>query len=211
MDGLAAYWGQDWRRATERLQKVYKLNPRFRDVEVMLGQAHFELGVERQEAEVWDEARDAFQASLDLLPEFEEAKTRLAQVMDILIPPKRIELDLSDKLVTVYENHQPIHVFLSCTGRATAPTLPGRYQVLDKLPMAYASKWDLKMPWWLGIYWAGGSENGFHALPILSNGQVLWSGSLGTPCSFGCVVLDTPNAKFLYDWADIGTVVLIHR
>jgi hypothetical protein len=66
------------------------------------------------------------------------------------------------------------------------------------------------MPWWLGIYWAGGSENGFHALPILSNGRTLWSGSLGTGCSFGCIVLDTQDAIMMYNWTEIGDVVIVN-
>jgi lipoprotein-anchoring transpeptidase ErfK/SrfK len=78
------------------------------------------------------------------------------------------------------------------------------------MEMAYASKWSLEMPWWLGIYYAGGSENGFHALPLLSNGRILWRGALGTGCSFGCIVLDTDDAKMLYDWAKLGDAVLVN-
>ena len=209
IQGLETYWEQAWPRVVKYLAKLYARNPDFRDTRVMLGHAYYHVGTERQEAEVWDEARDAFEAALRLLPDLEDAKLRLAQVKDEIIPPRRIELDISEKLITLYEEHQPIRVFVCCTGRRSAPTLPGRYQVLDKLPMAYASKWDLNMPWWLGIYWAGGSENGFHALPILSNGRTLWRGALGTGCSYGCIVLDTKDAITLYNWADVGTVVLV--
>jgi hypothetical protein len=65
------------------------------------------------------------------------------------------------------------------------------------------------MPNWLGIYWAGSLENGIHALPILSNGQRLWDGYLGTRVSFGCVILGIADAQTLYDWADVGTPVVI--
>ena len=87
-------------------------------------------------------------------------------------------------------------------GLATSPTAPGTYRVLDKIPNAYASTWNLQMPYWLGIYYVGRIENGIHALPILSSGQTLWAGLLGRPASFGCVILDTASAKALYDWAD---------
>ena len=209
MTGLEAYWAQDWRGVTESLAKVYERNPSFRDTSEMLAEAYLRVGMERQGSEVYDEARDAYKAALNINPDMEEAQTRLEVVMDILIPPKRIEVDLSDKLCTLYENHQPIHVFPVCTGRASAPTIPGRYQIQSKMPEAYASKWGLRMPWWLGIYWAGGSENGFHALPILSNGNILWRSALGTGCSFGCIVLDTDHAIILYNWADIDDVVLV--
>jgi lipoprotein-anchoring transpeptidase ErfK/SrfK len=75
--------------------------------------------------------------------------------------------------------------------------------------MAYASKWDINMPWWLGIYYAGGSENGFHGLPQLQDGRTIWADRLGHPCSYGCIVLDTEDAVYLYNWADIGTVAFI--
>jgi lipoprotein-anchoring transpeptidase ErfK/SrfK len=109
------------------------------------------------------------------------------------------------------DNHQAIRRMIVCTGRANAPTLPGRYEVQTKLPQAYASKWDIYMPLWLGIYWAGGSENGIHALPLTRSGIVLWRERLGRPCSYGCIVVATEDQEWLYDWAELGTVVFIRR
>jgi lipoprotein-anchoring transpeptidase ErfK/SrfK len=37
----------------------------------------------------------------------------------------------------------------------------------------------------------------------------LWAGYLGTPISYGCVVLDTHEAHLLYEWVDVGTPVVI--
>ena len=65
------------------------------------------------------------------------------------------------------------------------------------------------MPHWLGLYWAGSTENGIHALPVTTGGQVLWAGYLGSPISFGCIVLGTYEAQLLYEWVDIGTPVSI--
>jgi lipoprotein-anchoring transpeptidase ErfK/SrfK len=67
------------------------------------------------------------------------------------------------------------------------------------------------MPYWLGIYWVGRIENGIHALPINADGTMLWDGYLGTPVSFGCIILSTENARTLYHWADIGTPVWIYH
>jgi lipoprotein-anchoring transpeptidase ErfK/SrfK len=52
-------------------------------------------------------------------------------------------------------------------------------------------------------------ENGIHALPETPGGQRLWGGYLGTPISFGCIVLGTEEARMLYEWARIGTPVSI--
>jgi lipoprotein-anchoring transpeptidase ErfK/SrfK len=81
--------------------------------------------------------------------------------------------------------------------------------VLDKIPLAYSSIWQLEMPYWLGIYYVGGIENGIHALPIRPDGTVMWGGLLGTRQSYGCVILDTEVARQIYEWAEIGTPVEI--
>jgi len=122
---------------------------------------------------------------------------------------KKIVVSISKQHLWAYSGDQVVFSFVASTGMARSPTAPGTYQVLDKIPMAYASTWNLQMPYWLGIYYVGRIENGIHALPILANGQRLWAGLLGRPASFGCVILDTVSAKRLYDWADIGTPVII--
>ena len=61
------------------------------------------------------------------------------------------------------------------------------------------------------IYKVGNLENGIHALPILSSGKTLWAGLLGQPASFGCVILGTADAQTLYNWAEVGTPVIIQK
>lgn len=119
-----------------------------------------------------------------------------------------ILVDISEQHMYAYGSDQLVFSFVASTGMNNA-TATGNFSVLDKIPNAYGSTWDLWMPNWLGIYWAGGLENGIHALPILSNGVTLWSGFLGRPISYGCVVLGTYEAELLYDWAEIGTPVEI--
>jgi lipoprotein-anchoring transpeptidase ErfK/SrfK len=121
---------------------------------------------------------------------------------------KLILVDISEQHMYVYDGDTLVYSFVVSTGRNNY-TKVGTFAVQDKIPNAYGSTWDIWMPNWLGIYYAGGSENGIHALPILPNGATLWSGYLGTPISYGCVVLDTYDAEVLYNWADIGTPVEI--
>jgi LysM repeat protein len=122
---------------------------------------------------------------------------------------KHIIVDVSDQRTYVYENGQLKWTFVVSTGIPGRATWRGEFRIQNKLPNAYASTWDLQMPYWLGFYWAGPLQNGFHALPILSNGVRLWEGLLGTPASYGCVILSTEDAPLLYDWADIGTPVTV--
>ena len=116
---------------------------------------------------------------------------------------------ISEQHMYVYGDGNLIWSWVTSTGERGRETAPGNFSVLNKIPNAYAYTWNLQMPYWLGIYWAGSLQNGIHALPILSNGQILWEGWLGTPVSYGCVILSTENAKTLYDWAEVGTLVKI--
>jgi lipoprotein-anchoring transpeptidase ErfK/SrfK len=121
---------------------------------------------------------------------------------------KHILVDISEQHMYVYENDALVYSFIASTGMGNS-TRVGTFSVLNKIPNAYGATWNIWMPNWLGIYWSGSLQNGIHALPILSNGATLWAGFLGTPISYGCVVLDTYDAQVLYNWADIGTPVEI--
>jgi lipoprotein-anchoring transpeptidase ErfK/SrfK len=121
---------------------------------------------------------------------------------------KYVLVDISEQHMYVYEGDSLVYSFVASTGMNNA-TRVGSFSVLDKIPNAYGATWDLWMPNWLGIYWSGTLENGIHALPILSNGTQLWAGYLGTPISFGCVVLGVYESQLLYDWVEVGTPVEI--
>ena len=121
---------------------------------------------------------------------------------------KYILVDISEQHMYVYEGDVLVYSFVASTGMNNA-TRVGTFSVLEKIPNAYGSTWNIWMPNWLGIYWSGNLQNGIHALPILPNGATLWAGYLGVPISYGCVVLDTYDAQVLYDWADVGTPVEI--
>jgi LysM repeat protein len=122
---------------------------------------------------------------------------------------QKVVVSISRQHLWAYSGDKVVFSFVASTGLSSSPTKPGSYRVLDKIPNAYASTWNLQMPYWLGIYYVGRIENGIHALPILSNGQTLWAGLLGRPASFGCVILDTASSKQLYDWVEVGTPVII--
>lgn len=122
---------------------------------------------------------------------------------------RRILIDLSEQHLYAFEGDELIYSFVASSGAAPTYTRTGEFRVQSKIPNAYGATWSIWMPHWLGIYWAGGSENGIHGLPLLPNGQTLWAGHLGTAISYGCVVLGTYEAQSLYLWAEIGTPVII--
>ena len=121
---------------------------------------------------------------------------------------KYILVDISEQHMYVYEGDMLVYSFVASTGMNNATSV-GTFSVLNKIPNAYGATWNIWMPNWLGIYWAGGLQNGIHALPILPNGATLWAGYLGIPISYGCIVLGSYEAELLYNWADVGTPVEI--
>jgi len=136
---------------------------------------------------------------------------------DILLPlpivrDKRIVIDISEQKMTVYENGQVRNTHIISTGMDDSPTMAGIFQIQSHEINAYASNWDLYMPHFMGIYEAWPDfMNGIHGLPLLSNGQRLWASNLGSPASYGCIILNLAAAEDLFYWAEDGVVVEIIR
>jgi tetratricopeptide (TPR) repeat protein len=218
--GLQKFEQSDWAGAIQWFTKVSRIDAGYLNTPELLFRAYYNQGLILKKQKDLEGALKMFQAAVDLDATNIEARTELAVVKLALAPPpppppgengeKWIDVNLTTQRFRAYEGKKLLYDFKTSTGETARPTQPGRYQVLDKIPMAYSSFWRLWMPYWMGIYWAGASENGIHALPILRNGQTLWAGYLGRRVSFGCVILDTSAAKLIYDWADIGIPVIIH-
>lgn len=121
---------------------------------------------------------------------------------------KNIVVNITQQHLYAYLGNTLVYNFVISTG-ADDSTSSGTFSVLDKIPFAYSDPWGFWMPDGLGIYWVGDMENGIHALPVLPDESVIWGEDIGTPISHGCVVLNTDDARMLYNWADIGTQVEI--
>jgi lipoprotein-anchoring transpeptidase ErfK/SrfK len=129
-----------------------------------------------------------------------------------VVPGKRIVISIAEQHLWTYESGALRSDHVISTGIARSPTLPGLFQVQSHFENAYASRWDLWMPHFLGIYDAlPGFTNGIHGLPLLSSGVRLWGNVLGRPASYGCIILDLEAAEELYAWAEDGVVVEIRR
>jgi hypothetical protein len=127
-----------------------------------------------------------------------------------LVPNKRIEIDLPEQRLRAYEDDEIVFDFTCSSGMTSTPTIAGQFQVLFKERNAYAPRWSLDMPYFMGVYYEGPDfANGIHELPINASGQRLWSSVLGWPASYGCIILDVGDAERLYHWAPVGTLVEI--
>jgi hypothetical protein len=127
-----------------------------------------------------------------------------------LVPDKRILISIPEQRLRTFYRGEQIGQYVISTGVEDSPTMPGVFQVRTHELNAYASRWDLYMPHFLGIYEASpGFMNGIHGLPMLSSGRRLWAGALGRPASYGCIIMELEAAEELYEWAEDGVVVEI--
>ena len=137
------------------------------------------------------------------------------------VPNKRIIVDLQSQWLVAFENRQVRFSWGISSGRETAPTYPGVFQILTHNPKSFGSSYALcsdlgtncnqwEMFWFMGIYEVvPGLMNGFHGAVRLPNGNLLGGGYTYEPTTFGCIMSLNSRAKELYDWAETGTVVEI--
>jgi lipoprotein-anchoring transpeptidase ErfK/SrfK len=118
---------------------------------------------------------------------------------------KKIVVSLSQQSMWVYKGDQVVMSSLVSTGRAGFETPLGNYAILSKLTSQtmegviggeYYNVPDV--PWVMYF------TNSGHALH-----GTYWHNNFGTPMSHGCVNLPMDVAEWLYQWAPIGTPVLI--
>ena len=211
---------QDWQGASARLQQVYEIQPDYAQVSSLLYTSYMSACHELLVEGHLELAQENAQQALGVRPDSKQAQSLLQEIRARLAPPKptpvpayagdkRIEISLSEQRMYVWAGDQLVYQWVCSTGEPGRETVPGQFKILDKYPEAWASTWGIRMPYWMGIYWAGTLENGIHALPINPDGSRLWEGLLGSRVSYGCVILSTENARTLYNWAPVGTPVWI--
>ena len=129
-----------------------------------------------------------------------------------VVEGKRVVVSISQQRTWVYENGALKWEWPASTGIASSPTAPGVFQVQTHEPNAYAGNWDLWMPNFMGIYQPSPNVefmNGFHGFPTRDGANLLWTNNLGTPVTYGCILLSNENAAQLYKWAEQGVIVEI--
>jgi lipoprotein-anchoring transpeptidase ErfK/SrfK len=112
-----------------------------------------------------------------------------------------IDVDLSSQTVSAYVGHQPVKTFLVSTGTWRFPTVKGRFWIHTKF-----EKDDMRGPGYFfedvpyTMYFHKGY--GLHG--------TYWHADFGTPMSHGCVNLAVEDAKWLFRFAEVGTMVNVH-
>jgi lipoprotein-anchoring transpeptidase ErfK/SrfK len=112
-----------------------------------------------------------------------------------------IDVNLTEQTATLYEGQNATQTFVISSGKPDTPTVKGTFEVYAKTASSTLSgpgyyypdvKWQ--------TYFKG--NYGFHT--------AYWHDGFGTPQSHGCVNLREEDAKAVWDWAPIGTLVYVH-
>lgn len=121
---------------------------------------------------------------------------------------KRILIDRSDQKLYAYEGETLFMEEPISTGLELTPTPRGNFKVFWKTPSRYMQgpipeisedEYDLPgVPWNLYFTEQGAAIHGAY-----------WHDRFGEPWSHGCVNMPPEKAKQLYEWADLGTPVLV--
>lgn len=219
-----AYQAGRWPEAIAALEAVRAEDGEYVNTRDLLYSAYYNAGLAARAAGSLAEARAAFEAAIALRPDLAEPRREIAR-LDFALAPQTplatplpsaaarrqlIVVGIAEQRMLVYEGSRLVFDFVVSTGEPGRDTAIGDFEILDKIDVAFASTWNLDMPYWMGIYWSGPLENGIHSLPIVRHtGYKLWDGYLGQRVSYGCVILSDEDSARLYNWAEVGAKVKI--
>jgi lipoprotein-anchoring transpeptidase ErfK/SrfK len=120
---------------------------------------------------------------------------------------KHIDVNLSAQTMKLYDGKKVVGTYKISSGKKSTPTPKGTFQVHNKAARAWSAEYKLFMPYWMAFTSDGGY--GIHELPEWKNGTKEGAAHLGVPVSHGCVRLGVGAAKAVYNWAPVGTPVVI--
>lgn len=113
-----------------------------------------------------------------------------------------IEVDLTRQRLVAWQGKTPFSAVVVSTGKSSTPTLTGVFQIQSKLRVARMQGDDYDLPDVpFTMYYSGGYA--IHG--------AYWHHSFGTPISHGCVNVAVDHAERLFDWASIGTPIVVHN
>lgn len=124
------------------------------------------------------------------------------------IKDRWIEVDLYEQTVAVYENNRLVFATIISSGIEPFWTRPGLFQVQQKLettPMSGSFEADRSDYYYLeDVPWAMyfDESRAFHG--------AYWHTGYGYPRSHGCVNMAPGDARWLFDWAEVGDWVYVH-
>jgi hypothetical protein len=120
---------------------------------------------------------------------------------------KWVESNLTQQRTYLWDGNKKLKTYVVSTGKNVTPTITGTYKIYLKRELhdmkGYdpIKKKDYVQPNVRYISYFEGAY-AYHA--------AYWHNAFGTQVSHGCINMKTAEAKFLYEWAPVGTTCIIH-
>ena len=114
---------------------------------------------------------------------------------------KWIDINLAAQSLVAYEGQRPVYWATVSTGTAWTPTVKGRFRIYSKYRSATMAGPGYRLPNvpYIMNFYGGYSMHGTY-----------WHNNFGRPMSHGCVNMRTSDAQWVYNWAPVGTLVVVH-
>ena len=125
---------------------------------------------------------------------------------DVVTTDKLITVDTTKQMVYAWEGGKMVFQAPAATGLPKSPTVMGTFKIYLKYEnqahmkgfSPYIGWYDFKnVPYVMYFYQSYGLHGAY------------WHNNFGTPRSNGCVNLPVYAAKWLYDFAPVGTTVMV--
>ncbi|CAA9304541.1 Methyl-accepting chemotaxis protein [uncultured Coleofasciculus sp.] len=113
-----------------------------------------------------------------------------------------IEVDISRQQLIAWNNGRIERVFWVSSGKRSTPTPYGTYSIQSKYRVTRMRGANYNVPDVpYAMYYSG--NYALHG--------AYWHNNFGSRVSHGCVNLGVRQARWLYNWAPVGTTVVVHR
>ncbi len=131
-----------------------------------------------------------------------QAKTVAAAITDLKTSSSRwIEIDLSSQRLYAWEGDRQVYAVIVSTGKSSTPTPPGVFaiQTRHRYARMQGDDYDIGDVPYTMYYYRGYAIHGAY-----------WHNRFGTPVSHGCTNVAVDHAQWLFNWASVGTPVVVH-
>lgn len=134
--------------------------------------------------------------------------TAAFQTVNMEAYEKWIEVDLSEQRTTAYERATPVKNFIIASGTKGHETVTGEFEIwlkVRKQTMQGGSKADgsyysIPNVEWVSYFYKDYALHG-----------AWWREKFGFPASHGCVNMSNTDAQWVFEWAPVGTKVIVHQ
>ncbi|MBI2939885.1 MAG: L,D-transpeptidase family protein [Chloroflexi bacterium] len=130
-----------------------------------------------------------------------------------------IDVNLTRQIVTAYEGRQPVRIAITSSGRPTWRTPTGTFRILRRVEDETMDGSTLLA---LDLNEVQRRQTDYRLTGVLHTQYFTWDGTalhynywlpdwaFGVPRSHGCLGLRLADSSFLWNWASLGTPIVIH-